>query len=158
MFKSTFLGAQRLCYAMILVAVIVFYGFSWYNDRQETINWSDHCLFYAYDSSGEVNLKKWDISLTNDAFIRFRKTYLNGRQEYFSFNLRRFKNMDYLGTTTRGTIRFKTMGQDIIVQTYNDRKGNVDSMSTTLSIPVKNMEAERLDSLYNALAYLKKLR
>jgi len=143
---------------MIVVAAMVFYGFNYYTDKQEAISWSDHCLFYGYDSSGEINLKKWDISLTNDAFIRFRKTYLNGRQEYFSFNLRRFKNMDYLGTTTRGTIRFKTMADDIIVQTYNDRNGNVDSMATTLNIPVKNMEAERLDSLLTALNFLKKLR
>ena len=140
---------------MVLAVAAVIYGFNLHTDRQETINWSDHCLFYAYDSSGEINLRKWDISLTNDAFIRFRKTYLNGRQEYFSFNLRRFKNMDYLGTTTKGTLRLKTVAHDIIVQTYNDRNGNVDSMATTLNIPVRNMGAERLDSLFIALNSLK---
>ena len=124
-------------------------------DKQETISWSNQCLLQSFDTSGELKLKKWEFSLTADAFMRFKKTYQNGRQEYYSFNLRRFKDMDYLGTTTRGTIRIKTQADDVIVQTYNDPKGNVDSMTTTLKMPVKNMQAERLDSLYIALNYLK---
>ena len=155
MFKSTFTSIKALGYKGLLVAVVAGCSFNWYADRQETLTWGNQCLYQSYDASGELKLKKWDLSLTADAFLRFKKTYQNGRQEYYSFNLRRFKDMDYLGNTTRGTIRLKTLADDIIVQTYNDRKGNVDSMTTTLNIPVKNMEAERLDSLYQALTYLK---
>lgn len=155
MFKSTFARHKWLINSCLLLAALAGYGFNRYADKQQTISWSNQCLFQCFDASGEIKLKKWDLSLTADAFLRFRKTYLNGRQEYYSFNLRRFKDLDYLGTATRGTIRIKTLADDIIVQTYNDRKGNVDSMTTTLSIPVKNMDAERLDSLYNALNYLK---
>lgn len=155
MFKSTFVGAKAFRYILVLFTGGACYGFGWYMDKQETISWSNQCLLQSFDTSGELKLKKWELSLTADAFMRFKKTYQNGRQEYYSFNLRRFKDMDYLGTTTRGTIRIKTQADDIIVQTYNDPKGNVDSMTTTLKIPVKSMQAERLDSLYIALNYLK---
>ncbi|MEO6148872.1 MAG: hypothetical protein ABIN95_11490 [Mucilaginibacter sp.] len=101
-------------------------------------------------------LKKWELMLTPDAFIRLRKIYVNGKQEYYSFHMHRFNDMDYLGTADYGTLNLRTNDADIIVQTYNDRKGNVDSMASVLSIPVKNMEPERLDSLRNALLFFKK--
>ncbi|CAM3628532.1 hypothetical protein MUGA111182_00065 [Mucilaginibacter galii] len=154
MMKSTFAGFKPL-YVLGLASVFLLAGFSLYIDKQDTISWSNQCLFQSYDSSGELKLKKWELTVTADAFMRFRKTFQNGKQEYYSFNIRRFKDMDYLGNTNKGIIRLSTLADDIIVQTYNDRKGNVDSMSTTLKIPVKNMGAERLDSLYQALTYLK---
>jgi len=70
--------------------------------------------------------------------------------------LHRFSDLDYLGDTNSGTLQLKTIADDIIVQTYNDRNGDVDSMTTVLDIPVKNMEPERLDSLKEALNYFKK--
>jgi len=43
-----------------------------------------------------------------------------------------------------------------MILSYNDRNGDVDSMTTVLDIPVKDMEPERLDSLREALNYFKK--
>jgi hypothetical protein len=63
--------------------------------------------------------------------------------------------MDYLGDAYNGTLKLRTMADDIIVQTKNDRAGDVDSMTTVLNIPVKNMGAERLDSLQQAFNYFK---
>jgi hypothetical protein len=140
----------------LLGTCLLLYGFNWMYDKQQTINWGNQCLSQSYDASGEPRLKKWELLFTTDAFLRLRKTYQSGRQEYYSLKLHRFKDMDYLGSSTRGTVRIKTLADDIIVQTYNDPKGNVDSMTTSLNIPVKNMDAERLDSLYQALNYLKK--
>jgi hypothetical protein len=157
MLKISFLNSKPL-YTVALLGTVVFliYGFSWMFDKHETITWGNQCLSRSYDYSGEPKLKKWELLFTTDAFFRLRKTYQSGRQEYFSFKLSRFKDMDYLGNNIRGTLRLKTLADDIIVQTYNDPKGNVDSMTTQLSIPVKNMEADQLDSLYKALNYLKK--
>lgn len=139
----------------LLVFTMLCSGFGKQWDKQQAITWTNQCLYQMVDVSAEPGIKKWDLNLTQDAFVRFRKTFTNGRQEYFSFNLRRFNDMDYLGNTTRGTLRVKTQSDDIIVQTYNDRKGNVDSMSTSLKIPVKNITAERLDSLLTAFNYLR---
>lgn len=122
---------------------------------QDWLTWGNKCLTQSFDASSDQKIKKWELILTDDSFIRLRKTYQNGKQEYFSFHLQRLQDMDYLGTVNTGTLQLKAKGDDIIVQTYNDRKGNVDSMATVLSIPVKNMEPERLDSLQHALLYFK---
>jgi hypothetical protein len=130
-------------------------GFRFITDENEWLSWSNKCLTESYNPSAEVNLKKWEIMLTPEHFIRLRKTFQHGKQEYFSFNLSRLDSFDYLGTTGNGVLHFKTMNDDIIVQTYDDPKGNIDSMSTVLDIPVKSLSAERLDSLNSALQYFK---
>jgi len=117
--------------------------------------WSNKCLAESFADDGSQRLKKWELSLTSDDFIRLRKTYPNGKQEYFSFHVHRFKDFDYLGTTVSGVLTLKTMADDVIVQTYNDPKGDIDTMATSLSISVKNMAPERLDSLRGALIYFK---
>jgi hypothetical protein len=123
--------------------------------EQEMLSWSNKCLTECYDPSGQAKLKKWELVLTDDAFIRLRKTYANGKQEYFSFQLHRFTDMDYLGSTVNGTLQLKAVADDIIVQTYNDPHEDIDTMATQLNIPVKNMEPERLDSLQMVLNYFK---
>ena len=123
--------------------------------EQEMLSWSNKCLTECYDPSGQAKLKKWELVLTDDAFIRLRKTYANGKQEYFSFQLHRFTDMDYLGSTVNGTLQLKAVADDIIVQTYNDPREDIDTMATQLNIPVKNMEPERLDSLQMVLNYFK---
>ncbi len=123
--------------------------------NQDWLTWSNRCLTEAFDPTVGGKLKKWELTLTDDAFIRLRKTYQTGKQEYFSFHLQRFEEMEYLGDTTGGTLKLKTKTDDIIVQTYNDKKGNVDTMASVLNIPVKNMEPERLDSLKAAFNYFK---
>jgi len=122
---------------------------------QDWLAWTNRCLTQSYDPSGDAKLKKWELSVTPEYFIRLRKTYAKGKQEYYSFNLHAFNDMDYLGNINNGTLELKTDADDIIVQTYNDRNGDIDSMATMLDIPVKNMEPERLDSLREALNYFK---
>ncbi len=123
--------------------------------EQDWLIWANKCLTQSYDPSADSKLKKFEFSVTNDAFIRLRKTYAKGKQEYYSFNLHNLNDMDYLGNANIGTLQLKTMADDIIVQTRNDRRGDIDSMTTVLNIPVKNMEPERLDSLREALNYFK---
>ncbi|GAA4330400.1 hypothetical protein GCM10023149_35560 [Mucilaginibacter gynuensis] len=124
--------------------------------EQELLGWSNKCLTQCFNADAADKLKKWELTLTPDAFVRLRKTYANGKQEYFSMHLRRLEDLDYWGTVAAGNMVLRAKGDDVIVQTYNDRSGNVDSMATVFSIPVKNMEPERLDSLRNALLYFKK--
>ncbi|WP_158827009.1 hypothetical protein [Mucilaginibacter lacusdianchii] len=124
-------------------------------DKQQALFWGNRCLIQAYDSSGDGRLKNWSLNITDDSFLRLRKTYYNGRQEYFSFSLRRFNDFSYLGTETSGIIRMYTKADDIIVQTYRDPKGDIDSMAHTLNVPVRNLSSGQLDTLRNTLLFLK---
>jgi len=123
--------------------------------EQDWLGWSNLCLTTSYDVTADVKLKKIEINLTEDSFLRLRKTYQNGKQEYFSLQLQQLADLSYLGNNLKGTLRLKTKEDDVIVQTYNDRKGNIDTMATELDIPLKNMEPERLDSLQQAINYFK---
>jgi hypothetical protein len=143
-----------LLFSIIMVAAIS-YCFNRHMDEQEMLAWGNKCLMQSFDPSTDVKLKKWELELTPDAFIRMRKTYQNGKQEYFSLHLHRLADMNYLGTADAGTLQLQTLTDDIIVQTHNDRKGDLDTLATMLSIPVKNMQPERLDSLRTILEYFK---
>lgn len=123
--------------------------------NQDWLTWGNKCLAQSFNPLADGKLKKWEVLLTDDSFIRMRKIYQNGKQEYFSFYLQRLDDIDYLGNENTGTLLLKAKADDIIVQTYNDKKGNVDTMATTLAIPLKNIGPERLDSLHSALNYLK---
>jgi hypothetical protein len=148
--KALFMG-------LILLSGAFLYGFKAFMNEQEWIDWGNKFLNEIYNPSVEPKLKKYEITLTSDHFIRLRKTYQQGKQEYFSFNLERFAELDYVaGTAATDTLQMKTRADDIIVQTYEDPKGDVDSMATTLAIPVKKITPERLDSLRQALNFLKR--
>ena len=134
----------------IILALSVNYCFKYSFDEHDWLLWANRCLSESYDPSGDAKLKKVELSVTPDYFIRLRKTYAKNRHEYFSFNLHRFNDLDYLGNTNSGTLQLKTIADDIIVQT-----DDIDSMTTVLNLPVKNMGPERLDSLQEALNYFK---
>jgi hypothetical protein len=146
---------KALIIAIVTLTVAVNYCFIPAFDDQDWLIWANKCLAQSYDTSADAKLKKWELLITPDSFIRLRKTYAKGRQEYYSFNLHKLNNVYYVGNPTTGTLELKTIADDIIVQTRNDRKGDVDSMTTALNIPLKNMPAERLDSLEEALNYFK---
>lgn len=102
-------------------------------------------------------IRKYEVSLSDEGFLRYRKTLLNGKQEYYSCNVSKLKSIDYLGNTMNGNLRISTMADDVIVQTYNDREGNIDSMATALSIPLTSLEAEDLNAVQHNLLEIKRM-
>ncbi len=156
MLKSVLLNTKYFFAAILLLLIITAnYSFKKQPTTQDWLIWADKCLAQSYNATADNKLRKIDITLTPDSFIRLRKTYTKGKEEFYSFNLHRLNNMDYLGNTDAGTLELKTLADDIIVQTRNDRNGDVDSMTTVLNIPVKNMDPDRLDSLQQAFNYFK---
>jgi hypothetical protein len=152
MVKSILAKAKIL---LIVLPLAFCCAFSYTMGEKEWLDWSNRCLSQSFDPSLDTKLKKWEIELTPEHFIHLRKTYQHGKQEYFSLYLNKLDSVNYLGNTTGGQLQFKTVRDDIIVQTYDDPKGNVDSMTTVLNIPVKGMTPERLDSLNDAIDFLK---
>lgn len=152
MVKSILTTAKIL---VILVPIAICCAFTYKMGEKEWLDWSNKCLLQTFDPSADTKLKKWEIEVTPQHFIHLRKTYQHGKQEYFSFYLTKLDSVNYLGDNPNGQLQFKTLSDDIIVQTYDDPKGNIDSMATSLTIPVKDMTPEKLDSLNDALEFLK---
>ncbi|RZL07235.1 MAG: hypothetical protein EOO89_23380 [Pedobacter sp.] len=110
-----------------------------------------------YDKDRETGvLKKYELNVTNNGFCRYKKYHTNGKIEFFSFNITRFKNVDYIGSVSAGRLHLKTESDDVIVQTYNAKGGDIDSIGTEMILPLKNIDVEELNKLADNLATLKK--
>lgn len=92
-------------------------------------------------------LKRYELSVTASGFCRYKRYFQNGKIEYFAFNFLKFKDADFFGRSERGLLYLRTNADDVIVQTYKDRAGDVDSMASFMVIPLKQVEAEDLNSL-----------
>ena len=118
------------------------------NDIGEAVK----CLQQCFDTElSKVKIKRYELTITDKGFFRLRKYFRNGKEEYYSFNLQKIAGLDYFGTTANGTLSIKTKSEDIIVQSFHDPKGDIDSMSSVIDIPLKNIEAEQLNMLYAGL-------
>jgi hypothetical protein len=104
-----------------------------------------------------VKIRQCELLLTDEGFLRYRKTYLSGKQEYYSLNISRVGSVDYFGDTGSGNLLLKTMEDDVIVQTFNDRDGNVDSMATHFRLDLHTVEPEDLVALQNDILGMKRL-
>jgi hypothetical protein len=156
MIKSILPNAKRTFITLsIMLPVALCSSFVTGMGEKEWLDWSNKCLSDSYNPVSEAKLKKWEITLTPEHFVRLRKTYQHGKQVYYSFNLNQLDSMNYIKTSTGSQLQFRTINDDIIVQTYDDPKGDIDSMSTLLSIPVKDISPDRLDSLNDAVRYFK---
>ncbi|MGF1925200.1 MAG: hypothetical protein ACQUHE_13570 [Bacteroidia bacterium] len=139
------LHLKKSVFFSISLVLCICFGFQ---TPEEGMTLIQNTLAKHYDLSADGNaLKRYELNVTNTGFCKYKKVYTNGKTEFFSFNLSRFKSMDYLGSTKRGELHLQTMGEHVIVQTHNDRKGNVDSMATQMIIPLKDIDVEQLNLL-----------
>ncbi|MGA9647938.1 hypothetical protein [Pedobacter sp.] len=127
-------------------------AFSFRDSLEEYAEFLQKSLIEHYDSSQESKLvKKYELNVTNNGFCRYKRYFNNGKVEYFAFKLAKFKDLDYYGTASSGQLFLRTKSDDVIVQTYNDKKGDVDSMASCIVIPLKNIEAEDLNIMKERL-------
>lgn len=102
-----------------------------------------------YDGTQDLSpIKKHELSITTTGFCRYKRYFSSGKVEYFSLNFKKYKDIDYLGTDKQGKLKLNTKGDDVIVQTYNDKQnGDIDSMASFMIIPLKNIEPQDLIDL-----------
>ncbi|UKT64529.1 hypothetical protein [Pedobacter mucosus] len=134
---------------LFFIALCMFFlAFSSPDPLEQYIGFLQKSFTDHYDSNQEINqVKRYELNITSNGFCRYKRYYLSGKTEYFSFKLSKFKDLDYYGDTKTGKLFLYTKGDDVIVQTYRDRGGDVDSMATKIIIPVKNLEPEDLNQI-----------
>jgi hypothetical protein len=137
--------AAGLKMSVFILCCLAFFAFTSSDLLNDEAIFMQKKLLEHYDLSQEAaGVDRGELTVTNTGFCRYKKFFQNGRIEYFSFNLMKFKDLDYLGTVQRGRLLLHTEEADVIVQTYNDKSGDLDSMAAGLTIPLKNIDAEEL--------------
>lgn len=109
---------------------------------------------YALDAD-KYKMKKAEIQLTRDGFFRCRRTFINGKQEYYSFSFSAFEDLSYLGDEQNGWMVLKVKPEGIIVQTFRDPKGNIDTMASELRLPFKNLQAADLHTINDCFSQIR---
>jgi hypothetical protein len=134
--------------SVFFLASLSFLLFSGFELPEDEVVFIQSFLTKYYDSEGQgKDLKRFEINVTNTGFCRYRKVFTNGKEEYFAFNLSRFKSVDFYGNISNGELYLRTKSDDVVVQTRNDPKGEVDSTGTYLIIPLKNVDELQLNQL-----------
>lgn len=105
--------------------------------------------------SPQINASKTKLEVNHAGFVRFTQTLKSGKENYASLNLSKFFKMDYWGTAVAGTLILRSVKNDVIVQTFQDPGGDVDSMSTHLDIPIAAIEPEQLNAIEQQLQRVK---
>jgi hypothetical protein len=118
-----------------------------YSDEEQA-EFIEKKLTALYDNQrAEKIIKRYELSVTKSGFCRYKVHYQNGKIEYFSFNFLKYKDIDFLGSSVRGFLYLRTMDDDVIVQTYHDRDGDIDSMANFMIIPLRLVEPQDLNIL-----------
>lgn len=99
----------------------------------------------------ETNPAKTKLEVTSSGFIRFTQTFKNGKQHYSSLNLNQFSGLGYFGTAQSGILVLYSAKKNVIIQTFHDPSGEVDSMSNRLNIPLTKVEPEQLNTIQSLL-------
>lgn len=140
------------CFFYAAGIFFIFSAFLIIDPLEEDSIFLENKLVAHYDEDFSARqIKRYELSVTNNGFCRYKRYFQNGKVEYFAFNFLRFKESDFMGTTTKGLLYLRTGEDDVIVQTYKDPGGDVDSMASYLIIPLKQVEAEDLNSLMSRI-------
>lgn len=154
--KALFYTLPKWCYIILVFMVVTAFSYDPLIHELAERTQQKLSAFHGTEPAS-LKIKKCEIALSDEGFLRYRKYYISGKQEYYSLNLSRIKNIHYLGNTTSGNFIIETLEDDVIVQTYNDRAGNVDSMAVQLKIPLSQVEAEDLTQIENDMFEMKKI-
>lgn len=108
------------------------------------------------ETNADPVVKEQKLEITPEGFLRFRKKLQSGKQEYFAFHFSRYRELRYFGSEDRGYAEISVLDSNVIVQTFNDPKGEVDSMATLMRLNLRHCTAEDLSRLALQFSQLKK--
>ena len=139
---------KNLMYCAIGASGLVLCSFCTFKILADEALYLERKLTEHYDISQEgPDIIRYELQVTNTGFCRYKRHFADGKTDYFSFNTLKFKKLDYSGTTKSGRLFLYTIKDDVIVQTFNDNNGDIDSMATYLVIPLKDIKSADLADL-----------
>lgn len=139
---------------ILLLCLLPFYSFRYKKDisliRDDILS-----SFKKHESEKYLGCKSYKLEITDEGFIRYRRTLANNKSEYYSVKINRFLEVKYHGTEKNGWLLVNFEPSSVIYQTYRDPAGNVDSMANEIALPLNNISVDNLNVLRNNFQSLK---
>ena len=130
-------------YLIILVNNSIFYKLDESNFESYRKKFIEN--YQSSQAEKDIGMKAFTFDISNNGFIRYRRTAANDRMEYFSVRVDKVLYLNYLGNETAGWLILKCEKESVIYQTYRDIKGDVDMMVDELKLPVKAVELSKIN-------------
>jgi len=111
--------------------------------------------FKKHESEKYLGYKSYNLEITDEGFIRYRRVFANNKSEYYSVKIDKFLGIKYHGTEKNGWLLMNCEPSSVIFQTYGDPYGDVDSMTNEIVFPLNNISVEDLNLLKNNFQALK---
>ncbi len=111
--------------------------------------------YNLHSAERDFGIKTANFEISENGFIRYRKTDNTNKSEYYSVKLKEFEEARYLGDEQAGWLLLKFTSEAVIYQTYNDKAGNIDEMLAEIRIPLKNINVDDINTLCSAINSLK---
>ncbi len=111
--------------------------------------------YKAHNAEQDLGVKSSNFDISENGFMRYKKTYNNNKTEYYSAKLTQFKEISYLGNEKAGWLVLIFSDEAVIYQTYNAKEGNVDEMLNQIKIPLKNIDLNEINSIEQIMKTLK---
>lgn len=149
-----------MCFLWLQYIAIYLLGFITPNEdvNMEVTKKSIINHYQQYQAEQDFGFKKTSFDISENGFLRYKKTASNNLVEYYSVKLDKIEALKYLGSEKTGWLVIKCSDQSVIYQTYQDKNGNIDEMVDEIKIPIKNITVEELNKWVNDINSLIKKR
>jgi hypothetical protein len=146
--------------AFTLTSKILLFALSCFTPKHDELTFTEAKIqlinqYKLHSADQDLGVKNASFEISENGFIRYKRTTSDNKSEYYSVKLDQFKDAFYLGDEKAGWLLLKFTDEAVIYQTYNDKTGNVDEMLTEIKIPLKNIDVNDINSLYEAMKTLK---
>lgn len=111
--------------------------------------------YKLYNAERDLGLKSTSFEISDNGFIRYKKTTIDNKSEFFSVKANELQDITYLGNENAGWLLLKFTNEAVIYQTYNDKSGNTDEMRSEIKIPLKHINVNEINSLVGGVNSLK---
>jgi hypothetical protein len=114
-------------------------------------------FYQKYEGEKILGNKSSSLEITTDGFFRYKRVLKSNKTEYYSVKMEKLLNVYFYGSEKGGWLTFKCVDESVIFQSYNDPKGNIDSMGNEISFPLKSIPVENLNYFENNIKVINEL-
>ncbi len=134
-----------MIYCILNFLLFFFSLFTYFDDEVSAIKKQLMETYQKHEAEKHMGLKSYSLEITDNGFLRYKKTQNNNKSELYSVKLNKVKDVDFYGTEQSGWFLFQCEPEAVIYQSRRDPKGNIDSMANEICFPLSGISVEELN-------------